>query len=155
MKQPAPRSKDFDGHTEFARLTPEQRLMWLSQAAQFVIAARQARPADTYEAKPKAVEAVREISSSYPLTNPEIRKLKAEAQHLEPVVRVGKSGLTPAVLYSIRQALDSRSLIKIRFDHDREERDVFAGKIAEETGATLIMQVGKVAVFYRPKPANV
>jgi len=25
----------FDGHTEFHRLTAEQRLMWLSQAAQF------------------------------------------------------------------------------------------------------------------------
>jgi RNA-binding protein len=86
------------------------------------------------------------------LTNPEIRKLKAEAQHLEPVVRVGKSGLTPAVLYSIRQALDARSLIKIRFGHDRDERDALAVKVAEETGAALIMQVGKVAVFYRPKP---
>jgi RNA-binding protein YhbY len=28
---------------------------------------------------------------------------------------------------------------------------VLAGKIAEATGAALIMQVGKVAVYYRPK----
>lgn len=28
---------DFDGHTEFARLTPEHRLMWLSQAVQFYV----------------------------------------------------------------------------------------------------------------------
>lgn len=90
------------------------------------------------------------------MTNAEIRKLKAAAQHLEPVARVGKGGLTPAVLYSIQQALDSRELIKIRFDHDRDERDALAGKIAEETGAALIMQVGKVAVFYRRKPdANI
>jgi hypothetical protein len=34
---------DYDGHTEFARLTTEQRLMWLSQAAQFVVASRLAR----------------------------------------------------------------------------------------------------------------
>ena len=40
-------------------------------------------------------------------------------------------------------------MIKIRFDHDRDERDVLAGKIAEATGAALIMQVGKVAVYYR------
>jgi RNA-binding protein YhbY len=33
-----------------------------------------------------------------PLSNPEIRKLKAAAQRLEPVVRVGKGGLTEAVL---------------------------------------------------------
>jgi RNA-binding protein len=89
-----------------------------------------------------------------PLTNPELRKLKAEAQRLEPVVRVGKSGLTPAVIYSIQQALDSRSLIKIRLDHDRDERDVLAGKIAEATGAALIMQVGKVAAYYRKRPAS-
>ena len=28
--------RDFDGHTEFQRLTPEQRLDWLFQAATFV-----------------------------------------------------------------------------------------------------------------------
>jgi RNA-binding protein len=88
------------------------------------------------------------------LTNAEIRRLKAEGQHLEPVARVGKNGLTPAVLHSILQALDSRPLIKVRFDHERDERDVLAGKVAEATGAALIMQVGKVAIFYRPKPAD-
>jgi len=85
------------------------------------------------------------------LTNQEKRKLKAEAQHLEPVVRVGKGGLTPTVLASVEQALTARKLIKIRFDHERDERDVLAEKIAEATGAALIWQIGKVAVFYRPK----
>jgi hypothetical protein len=28
--------EDFDGHTEFHRLTPEQRLEWLCHAAAFV-----------------------------------------------------------------------------------------------------------------------
>ncbi len=88
------------------------------------------------------------------LTNSELRKLKAEAQRLEPVAFVGKAGLTPAVLASIEQALTARELIKIRFDHDREERDELAGHVAEATGATLIMQVGKVAVYYRPRPAS-
>ncbi len=27
---------DFDGHTEFDHLTPEQRLQWISQCALFV-----------------------------------------------------------------------------------------------------------------------
>jgi hypothetical protein len=38
----------FDGHTEFYRLTPEQRLEWLCEAATFV-----------YEFKGKANPAVR------------------------------------------------------------------------------------------------
>jgi RNA-binding protein len=86
------------------------------------------------------------------MTNAEVRRLKAEAQHLEPVVCVGKSGLTAAVLESVQQGLRARELIKIRFDHDRDERAVLAGQVAGATGAALIMQVGKVAVFYRPKP---
>jgi RNA-binding protein len=88
------------------------------------------------------------------MTNAEIRKLKATAQHLEPVVRVGKTGYTPAVLHSIQQALGARELIKVRFEHDREERDRLAGQIVQDTGAALIMQVGKVAVFYRPNTEN-
>jgi len=40
--------EDFDGHTEFYRLTPEQRLEWLCHAATFV-----------YEFKGKANPAVR------------------------------------------------------------------------------------------------
>ncbi len=83
------------------------------------------------------------------LTSQEKRKLKSEAQHLEPVVRVGKNGLTAAVVHSILQALDSHTLIKVRFDHERDERDVLAAEVAEATGAALIMQVGKVAVYYR------
>ena len=85
------------------------------------------------------------------LSNSEIRRLKAEAQRLEPLVRVGKGGLTPAVLQNIEQALAARSLIKIALDHDRAERDALAGQIAAATGAALITQVGKVAVFHRPK----
>jgi len=85
------------------------------------------------------------------LTSQEKRKLKAEAQHLEPVVRVGKSGVTPAVLASVEQALTARKLIKIRLDHERDERDVLAVEIAKATGAELIWQVGKVAVYYRNK----
>jgi len=34
------KQEDFDGHTEFDRLTPEQRLEWLSQAATFVYECR-------------------------------------------------------------------------------------------------------------------
>lgn len=43
------RPEDFDGHTEFDRLTPEQRLMWLSQTVQFAIAARHLRPRGVFK----------------------------------------------------------------------------------------------------------
>ena len=88
------------------------------------------------------------------MTNSEIRKLKAAAQHLDPLVRVGKAGLTGTVMQSLEQALTARQLIKVRLEKERAERDALAAQIVTDTGATLIMQVGKVAVFYRPLPAD-
>jgi hypothetical protein len=32
---------DFDGHTEFASMSAEQRLTWLSQVAKFIFVARE------------------------------------------------------------------------------------------------------------------
>jgi RNA-binding protein len=81
-----------------------------------------------------------------------LRELKAQGQLLPPVVHVGKLGLTPAVLAETDRALSSRELIKIRFEHDRDERAQLAEQIVAATGARLVQQVGKVAVFYRPKP---
>ncbi len=43
----------FDGHTEFHRLTPEQKLMWLSQIAQFVVEARSWRKVRNEQSQPK------------------------------------------------------------------------------------------------------
>lgn len=94
------------------------------------------------------------MNPTQPLTNPERRQLKAAAQHLAPVVRVGKGGLTAAVLQSIERALTARELIKIHLDHAREERAFLAGQVAAATGARLIQQVGKMAVFYQPRPAT-
>ena len=37
---------DFDGHTEFTSMSPEQRLIWLSQAARFIFVARTSREAN-------------------------------------------------------------------------------------------------------------
>ncbi len=36
--------EDFDGHTEFHRLTPKERLLWLSNTAYFVYKAAAANP---------------------------------------------------------------------------------------------------------------
>ena len=33
---------DFDGHTEFASMSPEQKLTWLSHVARFIFVAREA-----------------------------------------------------------------------------------------------------------------
>jgi hypothetical protein len=36
-------SAEFDGHTEFTSMSPEQRLTWLSHIARFIFVARDSR----------------------------------------------------------------------------------------------------------------
>jgi RNA-binding protein len=88
-----------------------------------------------------------------PLTNPEIRKLKAEAQRLKPILKIGKSGVTPQFLKSVDGAFTSHQLIKIKFDDFKDQKKVLAPQLAEQTKSELITLLGNVVVLYRRKPA--
>lgn len=83
------------------------------------------------------------------LTNPRIRKLKALAQHLDPVLSIGKAGLSSAFLQSANEALEHHELIKIRFAEFKEQKKELAPQLAEQTRSQLIMRVGNVVVLYR------
>jgi RNA-binding protein len=85
------------------------------------------------------------------LTNAEKRDLKARAQRLEPIVKLGHGGMSEAFLRSLDDALKRHGLVKMKFSDFKEEKKVLAPQIAEHTGSALVMQVGNVAVYYRPK----
>ena len=87
-----------------------------------------------------------------PLTNPKIRKLKARAQHLEPMFKVGKAGLSDAFVSGLKDALALHELIKVKFAEFKEEKKTLAPALAEKTASHLIMRVGNVAVYFRAKP---
>ncbi len=80
------------------------------------------------------------------------KKLRAEAHTLKPVVMIGQSGLTPAVLAEVELALDSHELIKVKIRAEREERKLISEKICTDTGAELIQTIGQIAVIYRLNP---
>jgi RNA-binding protein len=85
------------------------------------------------------------------LTNAEIRKLKARGQLLEPMLKVGKAGLSEGFLKSVDEALAHHELIKVKFADFKEEKKTLAPLLAEKTSSQLIMRVGNVAVLYREK----
>jgi len=87
------------------------------------------------------------------LTNAEIRKLKARAQHLEPMFKVGKAGLSEGFVKSVEEGLTHHDLVKIKFVEFKDEKKTLAPALAEKTSSHLIMRVGNVAVFYRRLPA--
>jgi RNA-binding protein len=86
------------------------------------------------------------------LSNPQLRKLKALAQQLEPMLRVGKAGLSESFLKSVDEALLQRELVKIKFAVFKEDKKALAPLLAEKTGSCLVMRVGNVAVLYRANP---
>ena len=91
--------------------------------------------------------------SNPPLTNAAKRDLKARAQRLEPVVKVGHAGVTPEFLAGLDRALADHELVKIRFTDFKEEKKTLTPLIAEKTGSELIARVGNVAVFFRARAA--
>lgn len=86
------------------------------------------------------------------VTGSELRELKARAQRLEPVLKIGRSGVSDAFLASLDAALALHGLVKIKFTDFKEEKKTLAPQIAEKSRSELIMRVGNVAVFHRAKP---
>ena len=86
-----------------------------------------------------------------PLTNSQLRKFKAAAQHLEPMLKVGKSGLSEGFIRSVDVALARHELVKIKFAEFKEQKKELAPKLAEKTASHLVMRVGNVMVLHRPK----
>jgi RNA-binding protein len=66
---------------------------------------------------------------------------------------IGEAGLTPRVIAEIENALKNHELIKIRvLGEDRDARKDLVSAISEATGAGAVQRIGKMLVFYRPKP---
>jgi RNA-binding protein len=83
------------------------------------------------------------------LSNPQLRKLKVLAQRLDPVLHLGKAGLTDAFLASVEQALNDHELIKVKFAAFKEERRSLGAEMAARTHSELVWIVGHVTVLYR------
>jgi RNA-binding protein len=88
-----------------------------------------------------------------PLNNSQIRKFKAAAQQLEPMLKVGKAGLSEGFIRSVDMALAQHELVKIKFAEFKEQKKELAPQLAEKTASHLVMRVGNVMVLHRPKSA--
>jgi RNA-binding protein len=82
----------------------------------------------------------------------EIRKLRATAHNLNPVVIIGQAGLTAAVLAEIDGALKAHELIKIKIRAEKLERTQISQQICAEMGAEFVQAIGQITVIYRKNP---
>ncbi len=86
------------------------------------------------------------------LTAKQKQFLKGLAHSLSPVVRIGKAGLTPAVIEETKKSLAAHELIKVRIESDdAATRISIAEGLARGAEASIAATIGKLAILYRPR----
>ena len=82
-----------------------------------------------------------------------IRKLlRSQAHHLEPVVLIGKNGITDGTIESIDRVLEAQELIKIKFREFKDEKLSLSYKITELTNAQIVGVIGHTVIIFRQNP---
>jgi len=78
------------------------------------------------------------------------RYLRSLAHHRKPVVIIGHSGLTPAVMREIDQCLSQHELIKIKINSEsKTKRKEIAESICRQTGSERVQDIGHMTTVYR------
>jgi RNA-binding protein len=81
------------------------------------------------------------------------KALRAAGHHLSPVVHVGKSGVTAAVLRQVEQALLDHELVKVRVGAEGPAgRFEAAERLRSESGAQVAQVLGRTILLYRQDP---
>jgi RNA-binding protein len=75
--------------------------------------------------------------------------LRAQAHNLQPVVMVGKEGLSEAVTKALDEALERHELVKIKFQANKEDTRAISEDLAKKTKSEVIAVVGFTSIFYR------
>lgn len=88
-----------------------------------------------------------------PLVGRHLRVLRGLGHALEPVLHVGKEGLTDAVVEAAAAQLLRHELIKVRvLTEAPDDRKETAETLAERTGATLAQVLGRTFLLYKRHP---
>jgi RNA-binding protein len=81
--------------------------------------------------------------------------LRALAHTLEPVVQIGRQGLTEAVLREIDGALSAHELIKVKIPKEpATPPEALEGAIEAQLGARSVQRIGHLLLLYRPRTKN-
>lgn len=87
-----------------------------------------------------------------PLSNRQIRDLKARAQRLNAVTKLGRAGLSADFIAGVDRELGHHELIKVKLTEFKDLRFDLAQQIAAQTRSHVIGVIGHVIILFRPKP---
>lgn len=89
------------------------------------------------------------------LTSKQRAFLRGLGNEIEPILQIGKGGITEQVIQQADDALEARELIKLRVLRNATmSLAEVTDALCEATGAEPVQQVGRVALLYRPSKKN-
>lgn len=88
------------------------------------------------------------------LTSKQRAHLRSLAHHLSPIAQVGTAGVTPAALQNLREAFNTRELLKVKVlenapEGPRETADALVDALED---VHVAQTIGRTVVLYRPHP---
>jgi RNA-binding protein len=87
------------------------------------------------------------------LSGKQRRYLRSLGHALNPVVQIGRGGVSDPIIEAVESALADHELIKIRLGQGSElERHSAANQLAERTGADVAQVLGNTVLLYRRHP---
>lgn len=102
---------------------------------------------------PKTEEEKAAAARARALTGKAARYLRGLGHHLEPVVHIGKEGLTDGVVDATRDALFTHELVKVKLLAEAPvDRKAVGEELAERAGAALAQTLGRTLLLYKRHP---
>jgi RNA-binding protein len=90
-----------------------------------------------------------------PVKGSGIRYLRGLGHHLDPVVQIGKEGITDALVTATSDALRTHELIKVKVGSECPiDRKEAGPELAAKTGATLAQVLGRTLLLYKRHPSK-
>ncbi len=88
------------------------------------------------------------------MTSKERARLRGEANTLEPIIQIGKDGITDAVIAQMEDNFNTRELFKVRVHLETapETPKELAAKLAEAVKCEIIQVIGGIIVVFRINP---
>lgn len=89
------------------------------------------------------------------MTSKQRAYLKGLAMNIDPIFQVGKGSVTPEYVEAIREAFNTKELIKIAvLKNCLDDPKGIAQVIAERTGSEVVQVIGKKIVLYKADKDN-
>lgn len=84
------------------------------------------------------------------ITSKQRKYLKSLAHSLEPIIQIGKSGITENLIKQIDETLETRELIKVKIlNNNTLDANEVANDLSEELRAEFVQSIGNKFVIYR------